>query len=253
MRGPPVSSPFHLIRRAELASTNDEALRLLREGRTPLPFVVRCDRQTAGRGRRSNAWWSDAGSLTFTAGLDPDALGLPREREPAVALAAAVAVIDAAEGFGPAGRLGIRWPNDVEADGRKLGGILAERIETPGGRRLAVGIGLNVSSDLAAAPEQVRRMAASLAGLAGPLEADALFEATCRHLARVLHRLAAGDAELGRRWAALDQLRGRPVRIDRGGRILAGEGRGIDEAGALRVRLPDGREEIVRGGCVLRP
>ena len=46
--------------------------------------------------------------------------------------------------------LGIRWPNDLEADGRKLGGILPERLETPHGRRVLIGIGLNVQTNLAA-------------------------------------------------------------------------------------------------------
>src|SRR4051812_48947706 len=114
---------FRTIRHAELDSTNTEAARLLREGLEPPPFVLRTDRQTAGRGRGANAWWSDAGSLTFTVALDPAEHGLRTEHTPRVALVAGLAIIEAVEAFVPPGTLGLRWPNDVEAQGRKLAGI----------------------------------------------------------------------------------------------------------------------------------
>jgi BirA family biotin operon repressor/biotin-[acetyl-CoA-carboxylase] ligase len=240
-----------VFRHESLPSTSDEALRLLVEGRTELPLLVVAGRQTAGRGRGANVWWSDAGSLTFTVGLDPAALGLTVEREPAVALAAAVAVIDAVEQRGPRGVLGIRWPNDVEAGGRKLGGILPERVAVPDGRRLAVGIGLNLTTNLDDAPAPVREMATSLARLAGPVEREALLERICERLACALRALAGSDPGLAERWASLDTLRGQPVRIDLEGRVLSGRAEGIDATGALRVATP-GEILTIRGGRVLR-
>ena len=63
--------------------------------------------------------------------------------------------------------IGIRWPNDLEAAGRKLGGILPERVETAAGHRILIGIGLNVWTNLTHAPHDVSAMATSLAALAG--------------------------------------------------------------------------------------
>ena len=83
--------------------------------------------------------------MTFTLAIDPLAHGLTAEIEPRLALATAVAVIEALDELelgSPS--LGIRWPNDLEAGGRKLGGILPERVETPRGHRILIGIGLNV-------------------------------------------------------------------------------------------------------------
>ena len=98
--------------------------------------------------------------------IDPAAHGLAQMALPRVALATAVAVIDA---LGEAGfrepDLGIRWPNDLECGGRKLGGILPEPVELDDGHRLLIGVGLNVQTNLDQAPVEVRAMATSLATL----------------------------------------------------------------------------------------
>ena len=51
---------------AELASTNDRAAQRAKQGAKKLPLLVISDRQTAGRGRGGNRWWTGAGSLAFS-------------------------------------------------------------------------------------------------------------------------------------------------------------------------------------------
>src|SRR5437660_1322353 len=126
------------IERTEIDSTSDLARSLVEYASIPLPMVVRAARQTRGRGRGDHSWWSDAGSLTFTIALDPSAHGLRIEHEPRLALATAVALINAIGEVAPDAPLGIRWPNDVEAAGRKLAGLLPERVETPSGPRVLI-------------------------------------------------------------------------------------------------------------------
>src|SRR5262245_7819554 len=123
------------IRRDVVDSTNDLAKELLHRDDVACPLLVTTARQTRGRGRGDHSWWSDDGSLTFTLAVDPTALGLRVEHEPRVALTAAVAVIDSVAPWLPPLSAGIRWPNDVEVGGKKLAGILPERIETPNGSR----------------------------------------------------------------------------------------------------------------------
>lgn len=248
-----------LVHHETLASTSDRARALAARGTISLPLAVRADRQTHGRGRGVHAWWSDAGSLTFTLVLDPAAHGLRPVHEPRLALASAVAVIDAVarEFLSPsaAKALGIRWPNDVEAAGRKLGGILPERVVTPLGPRLLIGIGLNVRTRLADAPADVRRLAVAVAELRrDPMPSAALdraFRAILEQFQSVSERLAGGDPTLAERWDQLDLLRDRRVRVDLGPRIVTGLGRGIDPEGALRLAT---ESETVRlfGGQVLR-
>jgi BirA family transcriptional regulator, biotin operon repressor / biotin---[acetyl-CoA-carboxylase] ligase len=255
---PTTSWPFvrTIVERDVVDSTNDVAAELLREGGVALPLAVRADRQTRGRGRGGHAWWSDEGSLTFTLAIDPDSHGLARVLEPMVALSTAVAVIDALDelGFGDAA-IGIRWPNDLECPGGKLGGILPEAIELKDARYLLVGVGLNVTTNLGEAPGLVKAMATSLAAVsAGPIEADLtarLLAAIFRHFESVLSRLVLGDRELRARWNVLDLLRNCPVRVDVGSHVVAGMARGIDEEGALCV--DDGKEALrLFGGTVLR-
>ncbi len=177
-------------------STNDLARSWVETGEAPLPFCLRADRQTRGRGRGTNRWWSDEGSLMFTLAIDPRAHGLRPEHEPRMSLASAVGLIDAIESLDlrltyP---LAIRWPNDIEAGDRKLGGILPERVETSRGRFLLIGIGLNLTTRFDMAPDDVRPMAVALTDLmradAGRLDPANLLQAFLNHLATTFDQLA---------------------------------------------------------------
>ncbi len=244
-----------MIARDVLESTSDLARELVVEDRHELPLAVWAARQTRGRGRGENTWWSDAGSLTFTIGIDPASHGIGVEQESRLALASAVAVIDAIAPTVPGASLGIRWPNDIEVAGRKLGGILPERVMTPRGPRILIGIGLNVATRIGDAPAEVGRMAVALTQLrvnppsGGDLES--LLRAILDRLGAVLPRLAGDDPQLSVRWDHLDTLRDRRVRVDLGPRVVAGTGCGIDALGALCLAVD--RETIrIVGGRVLR-
>lgn len=245
-----------IVEREEADSTSDLARALLEGGGVELPLLVRAGRQTAGRGRGSHAWWSDEGSLTITIGLDPSRFGLRPEHEPRLALASAMALVDAVtplvrKGAGP----GVRWPNDVEAGGRKLAGVLPERIDTAAGSRLLIGIGLNVSTRLEHAPEAVRRMATTINALrpsgAPSLGPSDLLGPLLDRFASALSALARDDDALAEQWSSLDTLFGRRVRVDLGRRIIVGTGRGIDRQGGLRLETEAGTITLL-GGRVLR-
>src|SRR5208337_3133388 len=89
-----------VLRRHVVDSTNDLARSMLLQGLNELPFLIWADRQTLGRGRGKNQWWSDDGSLTFTLALDPAAHSLRIDQEPRLALMTAVAVIEAIGALG---------------------------------------------------------------------------------------------------------------------------------------------------------
>lgn len=240
------------VRRESVASTSDLARELVSQRALELPLLVVAEQQTQGRGRGAHTWWSDEGSLTFTLVIDPAAHGLSGEHEPRVALTAAVAVIEAIAPIVGPGRAGIRWPNDIELGGRKLGGILPERLSSPDGPRLAIGIGLNVWTRLERGPAEVRRMAASLHELGGAeIATEHVLEAILVRLPETLEKLARADSALADEWARLDTLLDQPVRVALGGRIVAGSGRGIDAEGALLLAV---EREVMRifGGQVLR-
>jgi BirA family biotin operon repressor/biotin-[acetyl-CoA-carboxylase] ligase len=233
--------PFvrQLIHRSETTSTSDLARRLVEDGDLALPALVLADRQTQGRGQGTNAWWSDGGSLTTTLILDPVAHSLTLAHGPRVPLAVATAIVDAIQVVVPRCPTGIRWPNDVEAGGRKLGGILVERVESTRGARLLIGIGLNVTTDLASAPLELRGLAASLAEWTGPRDAvdsrNALLRAILERIPEVLERLVDRDMGLVARWNELDLLANSRVRLRVGDEVIQATGAGIDELGGLRL------------------
>lgn len=252
-----MSFPRSQIRLDEIDSTNSLARRLLAEGgASTLPMLIRADRQTAGRGRGDHSWWSDPGGLAFTLVLDPAGHALRKDHEPKLALAAAIALLEAIGPLPIGTEAGVRWPNDVEANGRKVAGLLPERVETAEGPRLLLGIGVNVQGDLAEAPEPIRAMAVTVEQLRGsPTDPDLFLAGFLKAFASILERLAADDTDLVDEWDRRDLLRGRPVAIDLGaGRMVRGIGRGIGPTGGLLVQCEgEPRPRIFHGGQVVRP
>jgi BirA family biotin operon repressor/biotin-[acetyl-CoA-carboxylase] ligase len=129
---------------ARTASTQDVVLSAARAGAAE-GFCCRADEQTAGRGRQGRQWTAPPGTALLASVL--------LRRSPGVAagipFAAGLAVIDAlAQCCGVAA--GLKWPNDVMVDGRKLAGILSEVApgSSDGGAvAVALGVGLNLSVD----------------------------------------------------------------------------------------------------------
>lgn len=157
---------------------------------------------------------------------------------PTLALVAAVALHETAAGFVPACR--IKWPNDLLADGAKLAGILLERQEDA----VVIGFGVN----LAHVPEGLDRPVASIAAVAGSAPEPALFaELLAEAFARWLARWRTeGLGPVRRRWLEAAHPLGAALSTP------AGEGLfdGLDEDGALRLRLADGSSRLVHAGDV---
>jgi len=230
-------------RHASIGSTNDEAFRRADEG-APEGLVVLTQAQTAGRGRQGRAWWDAPGaSLLFSVLLRP---AIPLAQCPLLALALACSVADVGtEATGAA--LGIKWPNDVLHDGRKVCGVLAEsRISggapaAPSSRRPAVvlGAGVNVNQTAEDFPLDLRGSATSLRIAAGgkTLRPEELLPAILGRLERYVALAAAGDGEgLWREVAGRLPKQGSEVTVVSGGRRIEGVVEGITESGALRLR-----------------
>lgn len=212
-------------------------------------------RQTAGRGRQGRPW--QGAGLMFSVAMP---LALPPARLSGLSLAVGLAVAQALEDCDPAcgPRVGLKWPNDLQIDGRKLAGILIESVPA-GPQRLwaVIGIGLNLMRD----PDMEAALGRQLAGVAEAMTSfDPQRDAT-RILAAVLNRLAAmratflaeGFAPLAPAWSARDAFRDEPVRLLHDGQVLAeGLARGVDSDGHLLLETADGLQRIASGEVSLR-
>lgn len=231
-----------------LPSTNTEAARQAVRG-APEGLCVVAREQTAGRGRHERRWVSPA-----DAGLYCSVVLRPRfemRQWPLITLMAAVAAHDALrEACGL--RTDIKWPNDIYANERKLGGILAETIETETGRAVILGIGINLSDQ--ALPLDLHASATSIEAATGrrPGSEDILRELVRALNVRysILHSPDGAEQTLEEWTSRSSYAEGRPVRVSIGAEVFEGTTRGLAADGALRVETLAGKIKTLRAGDV---
>ncbi len=224
---------------AETASTNDDVAGLARQGAAE-GLWLRAERQTAGRGRQGRAWESPAGNL-FASTLVRVRPGEPPA--PTLALVAAVALAETAEAYGV--RALLKWPNDLLVDGAKLSGVLLERADDA----VVIGFGVN----LAHHPVGLDRAATSFPALTGSApDADQFVHTLAEAFARWLGRWRGeGLAPVRARWIERAHRIGSALTVHLpDGASLDGLFDGLDEGGALRLRLADGSTHVIHAADV---
>jgi BirA family biotin operon repressor/biotin-[acetyl-CoA-carboxylase] ligase len=235
-------------------STNSRARELAAAG-APHGTVVTAGQQSEGRGRQGRTWTAPAGkALLYSAVVRP-----LDERHLMLPLAVPLAVCAAAETLRPGIECGVKWPNDVQVEGRKLAGVLIEARPQDGWAVIGVGLNLTISPE--EFPPDLRETAVSIfdpvtggrekprrsnsgeapSGLPpSPLTAAAVLS---RHLERWTG--AEPDTVLAA-WRERDALRGREVAWEGG----SGVADGVDDRGYLLVRTPGGGRIAVGAGEV---
>ena len=145
------TSPWPVSINHSLDSTNAEALRAVDRGATA-PFVVLAERQTAGRGRRGRQWVSPfAENIYYSLVLRMD--GGMRQLE-GLSLVVGLAVLSALREVGVSD-VGLKWPNDVLVNNKKIAGILLELVGDPADVcHVVLGIGINVNMRVASEVDQ---------------------------------------------------------------------------------------------------
>ena len=232
---------------AEATSTNAVLAERARAGALEGTVVV-AEHQTAGRGRLDRTWETPARSaLTCSVLLRPN---LPAASWPWIPLLTGYAVQAALADRLP--DIGLKWPNDVLVEERKLGGILVERVDTPTGPAAIVGIGINVSQTLDELPVA---LATSLA-LELPQAPDRT-EVLAQLLGSLdgLLPLLEDTTALRAAYADACTTLGREVRVDLpAGEVLTGTAVDIDAQGRLVVAGPAGEVAVGAGDVVhVRP
>ncbi len=217
---------------ARTDSTNTRA-RELAAGGAPHGTVVTAAEQTEGRGRQGRTWTAPAGkALLYSAVVRP-----LEERHLMLPLAVPLAVCEAAEELQPGIECGVKWPNDVQVEGRKLAGVLIEARPQDGWA--VVGVGLNLAIEPREFPPELRKTAISLKGV--PPAA-----ATVTLSQRLEDWVEAYPDAILAAWRERDALRGREVAWDGG----SGVADGVDDRGYLLVRTPAGDRIAVGAGEV---
>jgi BirA family biotin operon repressor/biotin-[acetyl-CoA-carboxylase] ligase len=245
---------WRVYRMGSVGSTNT-ALRALADAGEPEGSVLVADEQTAGRGRAGRAWFSPrGGGLWFSVLLRPDR---PAAEVAGLSVATALSVASALRET-PGVDARVKWPNDVVAEGRKLGGVLLESRQSPSGlvESVIVGVGINVNLAHADLPPDLASSATSLSALAGRdvPASDVLRAVLVRYNEDWRLFSARGLEPFRARWVALSATLGRPVEVAQGGATVRGVAVDLSPAGALVVETEGGRRvevwhgEVARGG-----
>ena len=237
-----------ILRFDSLASTNTEAARQAAQGAAEGLCIV-ADEQTAGRGRLQRPWLSPKGAgLYFSIVLRPR---IDQSAWPVITLMASLAVHDALR-VSCKLETDIKWPNDLLVNERKLCGVLAETVETPLGRAVIIGIGINLTADALPVALQDRATSVEME-TNNSAESKAVLQALVNALERRYELLQStgGRDEIIREWCARSSYAsGKRIRIANGEEILAGTTRGLESNGALRVETDAGEIKSVSAGDV---
>lgn len=230
---------------ASTGSTNADLAALARAGE-PEGVALIAMEQTAGRGRLDRTWVSPPG-----ASVAMSVLLKPRPEFPQwgwLSILAGMAVSSALREHAPdPSAVTLKWPNDVLIGGRKVCGILSERIERPDGARAVVGMGINLELTRDELPVPTST-SLSLEGFT--VEPETLVGGVLAHFDRWY-----------RAWSLRGSLRGEyeaicssigaalTVTLD-GSHKIAGIGRGVDAFGRLQVATGDGVQTFAVGDVV---
>ena len=224
----------------ELPSTNDRLRALAAAGAAPFT-VVTADSQSVGKGRGEKRWESPAGmGLWISFLVRNESKVLPRLIPILVGLAATRAL----ERLCPSLKAGIKWPNDIEVEGRKLGGILCE---STGTGAVVVGVGLNLRQGIGDFEPALKERAVSMemAGCRGVSRSKIATELLSAARSLVDPPPALLDERLRQEVRGRDILNGRRVRTEVG---FIGKAIGIAADGALLVDVGGRIQEIRAGG-----
>ncbi len=245
----PALAGLHL--REQIPSTNSWLMQRIQD--LPSGSVCLAEQQTAGRGRHGRTWVSPFGhnlylSLLWHFPLPPAELG-------GLSLAAGVGVALALSDAGVTD-IGLKWPNDLLWQGRKLAGLLIEVAgETQGPTTVVCGVGVNTFLH----PEQARPIEQPWTDLSnllgeGAWSRNALAALVLDRLLWVMRTYEReGLAPFLPEWRRLDPFLGRSIELRLGDQRFRGTYAGIDDSGALRLAQGGGLTRFLAGEASLRP
>lgn len=246
----PVSESCRVITLDTVDSTNDEAMRQLGDG-SSTPLVVISSEQTKGRGRLGRNWLSEPNgnlylSFAFNPEVSPDQLATIT---PWVGVNLCY-LLSSFTRVNPQ----IKWPNDLQIDGRKAGGILTEaRLDADRIRDLVIGCGLNLKTPPSGWTGELEGRAIALDEVATtPIDLNHFAASLVSKLLTTCREFRGGQFHdrLAELWHRYDALRDRKITLIHGRENITGIAHGIDADGFLLLKTADGPPQRFHAGEV---
>lgn len=219
----------------EVDSTNDYAKRIAPTA--PDGAVVLAEMQTDGKGRQNRKWYSPKGGLYLSVITNPENASL-------MPILAGVAICETFNNYHIL--LGLKWPNDVMLNEKKVAGVLIEFIDT----RLILGIGINLN--ITSFPEEIRDRATSIfLETKKKFDKMSIYRTLCLELNQYYTMLNdKKDSTILQKWRNYSVIFGRNVLVELPDRKITGRAIDIANDGSLILMLPEGKvERIFAGEC----
>ena len=239
-----------LIFLSSIDSTNDHATRLLAR-HYDAPFFVVSNEQTNGRGRMGRKWYSPPSRNLYLTFASRPQFELDRIQRFTLWMGACIAShlrdwLDV--------KIGLKWPNDLYFEGKKLGGMLTEaRGDADTVCELVFGVGLNVNQQKEDWPIELRNTATSLREIIG----NSLDLNRCS--AQLIQSILAGYRQFAHGsirhtfeelWPPLDVLQSKSIKAEVRGEVVSGIASGLDDRGSLIVKTVSGKLITLSSGEV---
>lgn len=236
----------HMFVYGAVDSTMDVAWALADAG-YPHGTVVRASMQRTGRGRFSRRWISgrDESLLLSVVLRNP-----PVETDAPISVMATLAIANTVAGIAGL-ESGIKWPNDVEVNGRKIAGVLVEaRVTSDRCAIWVMGVGLNVNLDPSSYP-QLDGAATSISDASGnAADLDTVQNALLANLDSEFDTMKADPAVTINRWKARLTTLGQKITVHERNRVLTGVAIDVDRNGHLLLRTNDRMVHVLTEGDV---
>ena len=234
-----------------LASTNAYLLEksiLHVEGDARKFHICMSETQTSGKGSRGRKWVSPYGSNIYLSLSWKFALG--SSSLDGLSLVAGLAALSTTRMYGIK-RVGLKWPNDLQIDSRKIGGILVEvKGESHGVFQVVMGVGINLnhSADVMREVDQPWSCLAEH-GFEMKLRNNFAGNLIASLIRDIEEFQANGFSGFQSEWSEFDVTRGQQIEIMSPGGSLHGRSLGVDRDGALKIETKNG-VQVVRSGYV---
>ena len=237
---------------ADVESTNTEAKKQANLG-CPEGSIALSEAQTKGRGRLSRSWFSPSGKgIWLSVVLRPP---FNPHDAPKCTLMAAVAVTKAIQSMTGI-ECGIKWPNDILYQGKKIVGILTEmNAEIDAINYIVIGMGINVNIKQQDFPDELTESATSLSVVAGhTISRLSLLNAVLVELEQAYEEVVQyGFSKMLDEWRKLSVTLGKKVNVIGSGKEFSGTAVDIDHDGGLLVQTEAGIERVLAGDVSIRP
>lgn len=241
-----IGKEIHYFR--EVDSTNEVAKELAKEG-APEGTVVIAEKQRKGKGRGGKLWISPIGGAWMSIILRPDTLPINAPQLTFTAGVAAAKTIKEEYGI----PVGIKWPNDILIEDKKVCGILTEiSTERDSIDYIIAGIGIDANVDLDLLPPELREETTSLKSvLEEEISRMKLVRKFLENFEETYNQFNQGNFQkILQKWRKYSKTIGSNVEIRKGTEVIQGEAVGVNREGALILELKDGSlKKIISGEC----